>query len=148
MSPRYRRFLRVESAPVRPFIISRHAPACQQYRPLTISVSHTTPSTATLRPRSNYRGCRRAPVEAGKLLSFSFAGADLSGKRFLFGLAAIRADRLLPRTIPINISISSFLLLGNRPALFSPRLLIDYYVRQTRGRWTARVVAILECSCE
>lgn len=46
----------------RPFIISRHAPASQQYRPLTISGSHTTPSTATLRPRSNYRECRRGPL--------------------------------------------------------------------------------------
>lgn len=36
------------------------AAAHQQYSPLTISASHTTPCTATLRPRSNYR--ERRPV--------------------------------------------------------------------------------------
>lgn len=38
-----------------PFIIHLRKAAHQQYRPLTISASHTTLYTATPRPRSNYR---------------------------------------------------------------------------------------------
>lgn len=66
----------------RPFIISRHAPASQQYRPLTISGSHTTPSTATLRPRSNYREKRRrGPLSCFPTsVALSSADHELSGK--------------------------------------------------------------------
>lgn len=128
VAPRYRRFLRGRGMEVRPFIISRHAPASQQYRPLTISGSHTTPSTATLRPRSNYReNADRGPLSCFQLLPLSFADTDLSGKGtpvFLSGDLLLRNPlRSLLRfsTFPINISFTKYLCprLGNREELLS-----------------------------
>lgn len=115
--PRYRRFLRGRGMEVRPFIISRHAPASQQYRPLTISGSHTTPSTATLRPRSNYReNADRGPLSCFQLLSLSFADTDLSGKRtpaFLSGISHFETHRPL-----LNVPDKYFLYEISLPEMF------------------------------
>lgn len=54
----------VRNMAAQPFIIHLHGAAHQQYRPLTISASHTTPCTATPRPRSNYRERRLALYES------------------------------------------------------------------------------------